>query len=107
MNSHEPPSGWQELRNAAGNWAATARGMSESFGHGPEMRVPGSEIGAAQPPNTTGPPPPTDTVGLAGAWNVAHVDHGPTVSPRCARARHEYITSKSRSKGIRCAPKFG
>src|ERR1051325_4294145 len=99
MNSHDPPSGWQEFLNAAGNEAATARTVAESCGRG--LRVcPGarSDRGAGHAPSAeTTPEPPTTATGFAGAWNVAQVDHGPTRSATCARARHEYITSKSRS----------
>src|SRR6185436_12765868 len=109
MNSQLPPSGWHERESAVGKAAATPRTIAESFGRG--LRVspgPIGEIGAAQPPVTVITPPPVAT-GRAAAWNVAHGDHGPNESglPRCARTRHEYITSKSRSISTRCAPMSG
>src|SRR5215213_3838386 len=108
MNSHEPPSGWQELRRAPGKALATPRTMAESFGRGlRDSPGPSGESGAAQPPMAE-----PVTVGAAatercGDRKLAQLDHGPSVSPRCARTRHEYTVSYSISKSMRCAPVSG
>src|SRR5687767_6011407 len=105
MNSHEPPCSWQEFLRAPGKALATWRTIAESFGRARrDSPGPRGDIGAVHAVDTP-PPIGATATGRAGATNSAKSDHGPKSFSRRARTRHVYLTSYSRSNGIRWALK--